>query len=325
MKKKILITGGSGFIGSNIIIELINLEYDILNMDISPPKIKSHFKYWTEASILDFDKLSSSINGFKPNYIIHLAARTDLCGERLDDYNVNTIGTENLVKICNNKLFIDRVIFASSMLVNRTGSSLVELMSYNPDTIYGKSKVEMEKCILRSGLNFPWVIIRPTSIWGPWFGEPYNNFFHFVLRKMFVHPGNMGCEKTYGYIGNSVFQILKLLEIEDESLVKGKTFYIGDQPAINISEWADEISIQNSGRKNRTVSLLVFKAAALIGDMLRVIKVNFPITSFRLKNMTTDNIIPLDDLYEVVGDVPYTRLEGTVKTLEWISATKDRK
>ena len=94
------------------------------------------------------------------------------------------------------------------------------------DNIYGKSKVEMEKCILRSGLNFPWVIIRPTSIWGPWFGEPYNNFFHFVLRKMFVHPGNMGCEKTYGYIGNSVFQILKLLEIEDESLVKGKTFYI---------------------------------------------------------------------------------------------------
>ena len=45
-------------------------------------------------------------------------------------------------------------------------------------------------------------------------------------------------------------------------------------------------------------------------------------TSFRLKNMTTDNIINLSATKRYVPYLPYTRVEGIKKTLDWIKAHK---
>ena len=45
---------------------------------------------------------------------------------------------------------------------------------FKPNTIYGNSKVKCEEVIKNSkNVNFTILIIRPTSIWGPWFGDPY--------------------------------------------------------------------------------------------------------------------------------------------------------
>lgn len=318
MKKKILITGGSGFIGINAINNFIDKNYEVVNVDIVPPKILNHVEYWRNIDIRDYKTLLTEVQNFLPDYILHLAARTDLDGKNIDEYNSNTLGTQNIVNICNEIETIKRVVFTSSMLVNSVGSSPSSLSEYNPDTSYGESKVEMERIIIDSKLKTEWAIIRPTSIWGPWFGEPYSNFFYFVIKGMFVHPGNKACTKTYGYIDNSVFQISALLLTASRKLINGRIFYIGDKPPINISNWADEISMQNNSTKNIKVYFFVFKVAALIGDLLKLVNFKFPITSFRLKNMTTDNILPLDDLYNVVGDTPCTRLQGTKNTLEWM-------
>ena len=84
--KKIIVTGGSGFIGTNLIQFFENLNFEIYNYDIRPPQNKNHLKYWRKIDIMDFNSLSSNIYTIDPNYVIHLAARTDLNGLNLMEY-----------------------------------------------------------------------------------------------------------------------------------------------------------------------------------------------------------------------------------------------
>ena len=45
-------------------------------------------------------------------------------------------------------------------------------------------------------------------------------------------------------------------------------------------------------------------------------------TSFRLKNMTTDNIIDLSATYKIAPNPPYSRMQGIRETLKWLDSTK---
>ena len=314
--KKILITGASGFIGTNL-LEYYKADNKVLNVDIDPPRNKQHNQYWQKVDIRNQTTLSNAVKMFQPDYIVHLAARTDLEGKSQADYDSNTVGTKNLIQIINRSDSIKRVILASSMLVNKVGSNPKDVYHYNPTTVYGESKVEMEKIILNTRLKPEWLIIRPTSIWGPWFDAPYKNFFDAVLKGYYFNMKTKACTKTYGYIGNSVIQIDKLLRAPSQDIVE-KIFYIGDNPPIYIPKWADEIQLAYSDKKNKVLNFYIFQLSAYVGDFLKLFNVNFPMTSFRLKNMTTDNIINLDDLYKIVSDNAFSRSEGIDKTLTWI-------
>jgi hypothetical protein len=62
--------------------------------------------------------------------------------------------------------------------------------------------------------------------------------------------------------------------------------------------------------------------AAVLGDILKTIGINFPMSSFRLKNMTTNNILPLDNLYKVTGAGTYSLEEAIQITLNWMKNNK---
>ena len=315
---KILVTGGSGFIGTNLIDFLISQNHALLNVDVEPPLNKNHTPLWKNIDIRNQDHLSEVIKAFQPENIIHLAARTDLDGKKITDYDANTIGTLHLINAANQVNSINRIIFASSMLVCKIGYVPKDFLDYNPNTPYGESKVEMEKIIYNTPINADWTIIRPTSIWGPYFKEPYRNFFDLVLKGLFIHPGNRACTKTYGYIGNSVHQICQLM-VADKEKIHSNCFYIGDSPPIQISEWADEIKFIHTNKQNLKSPYFVFVLLGFLGDILKVIGIKFPMTSFRLKNMTINNIINLEHLNKVTGKNPYSRAEGIKETLNWLN------
>jgi nucleoside-diphosphate-sugar epimerase len=317
---KILVTGGSGFIGTNLIEKLVFDKHEILNIDIKKPQKNDLYKYWKNININDFHNLRQSIIDFKPDYIVHLAARTDLNGESLNDYKTNTLGVENLLKIVNELEILKKIIITSSMLVCRSGYYPKSQFDYTPSTIYGESKVETEKIVWNNKPICDWAIIRPTSIWGPWFGSPYKDFFDMVISKRYFHIGYKACTKTYGYVGNSVYQIENILFKETTNEIQ-KVFFIGDDPAINIEEWGDEIA-KELGEKIKRVPYFVIKIAALLGDALKLIKVVFPMNSFRLRNMTTNNILDLVNTYKIAPILPYSRKDGIIVTLKWIFNNK---
>ncbi len=320
---KILITGGSGFIGTNLIEGLYGQEGTmLLNIDNTQPKIDEHRKVWQNVDIRSREKLKELVKTFSPDYVIHLAARTDLNGKTLEDYNANMQGVTNLLDALEQVPNLRRVVFASSMYVCEPGYMPRNFEDYAPHTLYGESKVETEKRIKDRNPNYTWSIIRPTSIWGPWFGEPYNKFFHIVLNHMYFHMGKRACRKTYGYVDNAIYQIMSILKA-DADKVNRKVFYIGDYEPYDITEWSNEIA-KEAGIWIPRIPYWCFKCAGWFGDLLKKYGLAFPMTSFRLHNMTTDNVHNLEPIKAIAPNLPVTRNEGTKRTLDWISNVENK-
>lgn len=316
-RNRIAVTGGSGFIGTNLIADLLSKGYEILNIDIQSSPMPEFEKYTITCDIRDFKKTSEILNNFRPDYIVHLAARTDLDGKSLEDYDSNTIGVKNIVEIAANMSNLKKLLVTSSMLVCKAGYQPKNSADYCPTTLYGESKVETERITRSINPKCDWAFLRPTSIWGPWFKVPYRNFFDMVLAGKYFHLGHKSCTKTYGYIENSIYQIEQIL-FNDTSANPNKVYYLGDSPT-NIEEWANEIASQNSQKVIR-LPFWVFRGAALFGDILKKVGVSFPMTSFRLRNMTTDNIIDLSNTDRIAPERPCDRINGIKKTLAWIKS-----
>lgn len=316
---KVLITGGSGFIGTNL-IERFSSEHELLNLDIKPPQITKHNAFWKECDVLDADRLQLLLNQFKPEWVIHLAARTDLDGNKsIDEYAVNFVGTQNLCLALRQIASVQRVLFFSSMYVCQPGYRPSNSEDFCPHTIYGKSKQLMEEFIRNYKHQYDWTIIRPTSIWGPFFSEPYANFFNMVIKGRYFHLGKKACKKTYGYIGNLGYQVEQLLKYPYS--LSGSMFYLGDYEPYHISEWADEIA-SALGKTIKTLPFSFFRIAGICGDLLKAVGIKFPMTSFRLTNMTTDNIMDTGPLSCIAPELPFSRKDGIVETINWIKNTK---
>lgn len=315
--KKILITGGSGFIGTNLIETLRKTDAEILSVDMAEPKLESHWQIWKKVDIREKNAIMAIVKDFQPDYVIHLAARTDLNGKTLQDYDANMQGVSNLLDALEQVPNLKQAVFASSMYVCEPGYMPKDFEDYAPHTLYGESKVETERRIKERNPKYTWSIIRPTSIWGPWFGEPYNKFFHIVLSHMYFHMGKRACRKTYGYVDNAIYQIMSIFDADAEK-VNRKVFYIGDYEPYDITEWANEIA-KEAGIWIPRIPYWCFKCAGWFGDLLKKFGMAFPMTSFRLHNMTTDNVHNLEPIKAVAPNLPVSRIDGTKKTLEWIN------
>ena len=318
---KILITGGSGFIGTNLINHLLQKgDVELLSIDAHSPKIKEHQKLWKKVDLCDRETLCSVVREFSPEYVVHLGARTDLRGRELKDYDANMGGVSNLLDALEQVPGLKRVVFASSMYVCRPGYMPKDFEDYKPHTLYGESKVETERRIKERNPRYTWSIIRPTSIWGPWFGEPYDKFFRIVLNRMYFHMGKRACKKTYGYIDNTIYQIISILEASEEKVMR-KVFYLGDYEPYDITEWANEIAAC-AGFKIPKIPYFPFVLAGWLGDFLKLLGITFPMTSFRLRNMTTDNVHDLSPIEGIAPHLPVTRQDGNRRTIEWIRSQK---
>jgi len=316
---RLLVTGGSGFIGTNLIEYLRTRNASFLNIDISAPLCSQHTPFWKKVDILNPQALQKTFREFKPKCVVHLAARTDVVeGTTVEqDYRVNTEGTENVISAIKATPSVARVVITSTQYVHQPGHIPTDDEDYEPHTVYGQSKVITEKLTRQANPECTWTIIRPTNVWGPWHMRHRRELLRVLKKGFYLYPGKKTVIKSCGYVKNVVYYILRILEIPKET-VNGKTFYIGDEP-IDQFEWVNSMSRQLRGRNVYIVPRWIMHGMALVGDVITVVRgCKFLINSDRYKNMTTDYLIPMKKTFDVLGKGPHTLEEGVRDTAAWL-------
>ena len=203
-KKRVLITGASGFIGQFVLKEMLKNE-DIDFFAIDTRKIPNiSIEKLELVSLLDKEKLMEIIKRYKPNIIIHLAAIALVTHDNVGEiYNVNVQGTENLLEVTQE--YCDkgtRVILASTAGVygNQNVDKYREDLSYNPANHYSYSKMITEYISKQYKEDLDIVIIRPFNIIGVGQSEKFlvpKLVEHFADKKEKLSVGNISSFRDY--------------------------------------------------------------------------------------------------------------------------------
>ena len=171
---KVLITGGAGFIGTNLTLGLLNCGYEVKVLDDLSTGLKQNISKDAEfvnASILDNSKVNKAIEDCK--VVVHLGARGSVprsIKDPIATHNVNSTGTLNVLEAARTSK--SHYIFSSSSSVY--GSNMVlpknEDMVLRPITPYAASKMSGEGLSLAYAKTYelPVTTFRFFNIFGPW-------------------------------------------------------------------------------------------------------------------------------------------------------------
>lgn len=173
---KILVTGGAGFIGSNLVDVLIEKDHEVFVVDNlstgNRENINERAKFF-EADITDADKLDKIFGEAKPEVIFHLAAQASVIVSAKDpafDIKTNVIGTVNLLVLAK-KYGVKKFIFSSTggaIYGDKAPRPTPESAEANPVSPYGMDKFAAEKFIKYfSSDNLQTIILRYSNVFGP--------------------------------------------------------------------------------------------------------------------------------------------------------------
>jgi nucleoside-diphosphate-sugar epimerase len=318
---RVLVTGGSGFIGTRVVEEILGAfpNIDVLNIDCEKPKLARHLPYWHKSDLLDTATFMDAVKEFRPTHAIHMAARTDGEGRTLDDYRINIEGSANFIEAIKAAGSVERTIYYSTQYVVRAGPLAQSDREYRPVNLYGESKSMMEEMV-RQDANLPgiWTIVRPTNIWGPWHPRYPQEFWLVVKKGQYVHPGGAAVVRAYGYVGNVAEYTVKILAVPADA-VSGKTFYLGDSPA-DIKLWASAFTVALTGRPLRVAPRPVLRGIALIGDIVRLTGRPFPLFTSRYRSMTQSYLVDMTTTVTLLGSAKYSLEDGVKETVEWLKS-----
>tara|TARA_Y100000768_G_C23947545_1_gene668377 strand:- start:89 stop:994 length:906 start_codon:yes stop_codon:yes gene_type:complete len=215
-KEKILITGGLGFVGSNLTNFFSELN-EVLILDIensNPYQIKTSPNVEIENIDIRSEKISKIISLFKPTSIIHCAAQTSVIDSIKDPEktkSINIEGTNNLVSEIKklDGCYFTFISSGGAIYGEPKYLPVDEKHSVNPISEYGKSKLEGEKIVskLLYKSKIEYSILRPSNIYGP--KQKSQNVIPIFINKMLKNNeiiiyGDGNSTRDYIYIDDLV-------------------------------------------------------------------------------------------------------------------------
>ncbi|GAA4201770.1 NAD(P)-dependent oxidoreductase [Pedobacter jeongneungensis] len=322
MKKRVLITGATGFVGYHLIKSALANGMEVY-ANVRNSAAAEHLKAFQINYVdLDFESiylLKENIEANKYDYIVHAAAVTK--AKSLTDYNkINATYTRNLAVASSKSAHaIEKFIFISSLAalgpLKQKNEKLTEKSASKPVTQYGISKA-LAETYLAQVPDLPLIIFRPTAVYGP------REKDIFILIKTIkagleLYIGKQEQELSFVYATDLADVIIKALTSD----VVGKAYNISDGAVYRRSSLADYVS-KALGKKTVTVNVPVPLIKGLAWGMERLYGVFNKIPALnvdKIKELTALNWgCDIKNIQKDFGFVPQFGLEqGINETISW--------
>ena len=251
-EKRILVTGGAGFIGSEVVSQLIKKNATVTVIDNFSfgkkqylPK-KNNLKI-IEGDITDEKVVSRAVKD--QEFVIHLAALPfipDSFHYPANFFNVNANGSVNLLWKSIQSKTVTRFIHISTSEVYGTAQHVPmdENHPTAPHSTYAVSKLAGDRVAftLHKENGFPVVIIRPFNSYGPQYTQPY--IIPEIMNQLLIGNkelmlGNIDATRDFTYVSDTVNAIIRSL---DSKKAIGEIINVGSGNEISIRDLAFKIS-----------------------------------------------------------------------------------
>lgn len=306
---KLLITGSTGFVGSNLIPYLENCisEIEIYKL------VRSQKSRDVENKEYDYETFFKNKHQFYS--YVHLAGKAHDLKNISDDseyFEVNYELTKKIYDSFLNDEQAETFVFISSVkaVADQVEGELTEEHVAEPVTAYGRSKLKAENYILD---NLPKgkrvIILRPCMIHGPGNKGNLNLLFSLVKRGIPWPLGAFKNSRSFLSIDNLNFVIKEILE----GSLKTGVYNVADIGTISTNNLIKLISESNN-KKTRILNVpqSLVKFIAKLGDILRL-----PLNSERLQKLTENYVVSNKKIVSELGkQLPVSASDGMEKTIQ---------
>ncbi|UZR95488.1 NAD-dependent epimerase/dehydratase family protein [Chondrinema litorale] len=303
---RILITGFTGFIGHNLLPHLLskNIKVD----GVSRKKVLQNI------SVYKYDELTVELLN-KYDVIIHLAGKAhDLKNSTNESeyFKINSGLTKKMYDLFL-KSDAKKFIFLSTVKAakDRVDGFLVEDVTPDPKTAYGKSKLAAENYILSQNLegNKSFYILRPCMIHGPGNKGNLNLLYSFVKKGMPYPLAAFENHRSFLSVDNLLWAIDKIISTK----VKSGVYNLADNSSIS-SNYLYKLIAETLGLEPRIIQVpkSIIRLLGYTGDILPFL----PINSHKLQKLTENYCVSnAKFISEVQSEFPVTLEQGLIKTI----------
>jgi len=261
--KKILVTGGTGFIGSHLTELLLKKGYSVSCLVRDPANLR-----WLSGLDIDVkagdcllpETLAKAVK--QASIVIHAAGLTKARRAR-EYYEVNHIGTRNILEACaRHNPGIEKLILLSSLAAagpSPDGNPVKDSDSPHPVSDYGRSKLLAETEALAYKEKFPVVILRPSAVYGPRERDMFE-LFRWAARGVTLEIAGRERFLNFCYVGDLVNAVLLAMEQQTAS---GSIYFVAEDRPYSWSEFRR--ALLTSGSVKARIIKIPYTAAYLIG------------------------------------------------------------
>ncbi|MBV8348661.1 MAG: NAD-dependent epimerase/dehydratase family protein [Mycolicibacterium sp.] len=249
---RVMVTGGSGFVGGNLVAALLDRGHWVRSLDRVPSALADHRRLETVVGdICDPESVAAAVD--QVDTIFHTAALIELMGGgsvteeyRRRSFDVNVGGTENLVHAAQ-KAGVKRFVYTSSNSVVIGGEAISggdETLPYTDRfaDLYTETKVAAEKFVLsQNGVGgLLTCAIRPSGIWGSGDQTMFRKVFERVVTgQVKVLIGGRHARLDNSYVHNLVQGFILAAEhLVEGGTAPGQAYFINDDDPVNMFEFA---------------------------------------------------------------------------------------